>query len=178
VPLFLSLGASYFDARDVAAEVSMPAIAARVFVITIVPLAIGMTIRARRTEWALRHLARARAIAIGAFLIVVIGAITTEWDALSDAFGDVAAAVLTLNVLAMTSGFFISRAARLDSRQSTAIAMELGIHNSTVAIAVAATVDETLAGPAAVYGLLAFGTAAAFAKLIARRNAVPAAQPA
>jgi BASS family bile acid:Na+ symporter len=107
----------------------------------------------------------------------VIGAITTEWESLSEAFGDIAAAVLTLNVAAMAAGFAISRAARLSSRQSTAIAMELGIHNTTVAIAVATSVDDTLAGPAAVYGLLAFGTATAFAKLVARRNAVPEPVP-
>jgi BASS family bile acid:Na+ symporter len=175
VPLFLSLGASYFDARDVSDEISMPAIAARVFLITLVPLVIGMLIRARRTDWTLRNLGRARTIALAAFLIVVVGAIVTEWDPLSEAFGDVAAAVLTLNVVAMSLSFWISRAARLNSRQSTAIAMELGIHNSTVAIAVATAVDETLAGPAAVYGLLALGTAAAFAKVIARRNAAPVA---
>jgi BASS family bile acid:Na+ symporter len=178
VPLFLSLGASYFDARDVSDEISMPAIAARVFLITLVPLVIGMLIRARRTGWALRNLPRARTIAIGAFFVVVIGAIASEWDSLSAAFGDVAAAVLTLNVVAMALSFLIARGARLNSRQSTAIAMELGIHNSTVAIAVATSVDETLAGPAAVYGLLAFGTAAAFAKAIARRNTAPVAIPA
>jgi BASS family bile acid:Na+ symporter len=177
VPLFLSLGASYFNARDVSDEISMAGIAARVFLITLVPLAIGMFIRARRTAWALRNLGRARTIALAAFFIVVIGALTTEWETLSEAFGDIAAAVLTLNVVAMAAGFAISRAARLSSRQSTAIAMELGIHNTTVAIAVAASVDDTLAGPAAVYGLLAFGTAAAFAKLVARRNVAPEPVP-
>jgi bile acid:Na+ symporter, BASS family len=172
VPLFLSLGASYFDARDISDEISMPAIAARVFLITIVPLAIGMFIRARRTEWALRNLQRARVVAIGAFAIVVTGAIVTESEKIRDAFGDIAAAVLTLNVVAMTLSYLIARAARLSSRQSTAISMELGIHNSTVAIAVAASVDDALAGPAAVYALFAFATAIVFAKLVAHRNAV------
>lgn len=170
VPLFLSLGVSYFDASGLSEEISMPGIAGRVFAISVVPLVIGMAIRARRTDWTLRNLERARAIALGAFALVVLGAITTEWETISGAFGSVAAAVLTLNVLAMTVGFFVSRAARLDSRQSTAIAMELGIHNTTLAIAVAASVDDALAGPAAVYSLLAFGTAAVFARLVAGRN--------
>lgn len=171
VPLFLSLSANYFDASDVSDEISMPGIAARVFLITIVPLSIGMLIRARRTDWALRNMQKARTIALGAFVLVVAGAIISEFDTISDAFGEIAAAVVTLNILAMTISFLIARAARLSNRQSTAIAMELGVHNTTVALAIATSVDDELAGPAAVYGLFMFITAGLFAKLMARRNA-------
>src|SRR3712207_4345117 len=103
VPLFLGLGASYFDAQDISDEISMPGIAARVFLITIVPLSIGMLIRARRTDWALRNMHRARRIALGAFVLVVAGAIIDEFDSIADAFGEIAAAVITLNLLAMRS---------------------------------------------------------------------------
>ena len=180
VPLFLSLGAEYFDAQDISDEISMPGIAARVFLITIVPLGIGMLIRARRTDWALRNMGRARTVALTAFVIVVAGAIISEFDKISDAFGEIAAAVITLNVLAMTVSFFVARAARLTNRQSTAIAMELGVHNTTVALAVATSVDDELAGPAAVYGLFMFFTAGLFARFMARRNAAtePELEPA
>jgi bile acid:Na+ symporter, BASS family len=175
VPLFLSLAASHFDAQDVSDEISMPGIAARVFLITIVPLSIGMLIRARRTAWTLRWMGTARKAAMIAFVVVVIGAVLTELDLLADAFAEIAIAVVTLNVAAMTLSFLIARAARLDNRQSTAIAMELGVHNTTVALAVATTIGDDLAGPAAVYGLFMFVTAGLFAKLMARRNA-PAAE--
>lgn len=171
VPLFLSLGAEYFDAQDISDEISMPGVAARVFLITIVPLSIGMLIRARRTEWALRNMERARRIALIAFVIVVAGAVASEFETISDAFGEIAAAVITLNILAMGVSFLIARAARLSNRQSTAIAMELGVHNTTVALAVATSVDDDLAGPAAVYGLFMFLTAGLFARFMARRNA-------
>jgi BASS family bile acid:Na+ symporter len=176
VPLYLSLGAEYFDARDVSDEISMPGIAARVFLITIVPLGIGMLIRARRTDWALRNMGRARTIALVAFVIVVIGAVATEFDVIRDAFAEIAAAVITLNIVAMTLSFFIAKAAKLSNRQSTAIAMELGVHNTTVALAVATTVDDELTGPAAVYGLFMFVTAGLFARIMAKRNAPVAAE--
>jgi BASS family bile acid:Na+ symporter len=173
VPLFLSLAAGWFDARDVSDEISMPSIAARVFLITVVPLAIGMFIRARRTEWTLRNMLTARKVALTAFLFIVIGAIITETGRFLPALPDIAAAVVTLNVLAMSIGFLVARAARLDGRQSTAIAMELGIHNTTVALAVATSVGDDLAGPAAVYGLFMFVTAGLFARFMAQRNAEP-----
>lgn len=175
VPLFLSLAADHFVARDISDEISMGGIAARVFLITLVPLSAGMVIRARRTDWTLRNLRRARTIALSAFAVVVAGTVVTEWETVSNAFGEIAAAVVTLNLLAMTISFGIARSARLDSRQATAIAMELGVHNATVAIAVATAVDDRLAGPAAVYGLFMFLTAGVFAWTMARHHALEAA---
>jgi BASS family bile acid:Na+ symporter len=53
------------------------------------------------------------------------------------------------------------------------------VHNGTLAIAVASTVDNTLATPAAVYSVFMFLTAGAFARLMYKRNGEPAAvQPA
>ena len=175
VPLFLSLAADYFGAQDISDQISMPGIAARVFLITIVPLSIGMLIRARKTAWTLRWMGTVRKAALIAFVLVVAGAVASEIDLLREAFAEIAIAVITLNVAAMTISFLVARAARLDGRQSTAIAMELGVHNTTVALAVATAVGDDLAGPAAVYGLFMFVTAGLFARFMSRRNAADAA---
>ncbi|MBF6202278.1 bile acid:sodium symporter family protein, partial [Nocardia cyriacigeorgica] len=55
-------------------------------------------------------------------------------------------------------------------RQSIACSMEVGIHNSTIAITIAVSVlDSTeMAVPAAIYGMLMFPLAAAFGFLITR----------
>ena len=50
VPAYLGLAIEAFDARGVTDDVSMGGIVARVFLITIVPLALGMWIRARSPE--------------------------------------------------------------------------------------------------------------------------------
>ena len=83
-----------------------------------------------------------------------------------------------LNVAAMTISFTVARFARLGDRQATAIAMELGVHNSTVAITVATAIDVTIAIPAAVYSMFMFITAGGFARVMARRNGDPAPAPA
>jgi len=60
----------------------------------------------------------------------------------------------------------------LNLRQSIAIGMEIGIHNGTLAIALALSPmllnNPTMAIPAAIYGILAFFTAAAFGWMINR----------
>jgi len=64
VPLYLGLAVTYFDA-DVADDVSTLGISLRVFLITVVPLAVGMRIAARDPQWAARNEGRARRIAVG-----------------------------------------------------------------------------------------------------------------
>ncbi len=174
VPLFLELGTTHFGAEGFDDDVGMLGIVVRVLAITVVPLSIGMYIRNRAPGWVEAHDKRVRAIAIAVFLAVVVGAIVAEYERVIDNLGEVALAAITLNVVAMSLSFAISRIARLGERQATAISMELGIHNSTLAIAVAATISTVLTIPAAVYSAFMFVSAGLFARFMARRNAARA----
>jgi BASS family bile acid:Na+ symporter len=171
VPLYLALAVAHFDA-PVGDDVGMAGVVARVFLITIVPLSIGMWIRQRNERWALANTQRAKNLAFVAFVIAVVLAVAEEFGTVTENFTELAIATLTFNVLAMGVSFTISRLARLNNRQSTAVAMELGIHNGTLAIAVAVLLDERLAIPAAVYSAFMFLTAGAFARLMYQRNSV------
>lgn len=170
VPLFLALAADRFGASEVG-DVSMLGIVLRVFAITIVPVAIGMELRRRRPERVLAVYPRVRRISLAVFALVVLGAIASEYDTVTENLADVAGAALALNLTAMTLSFAISKLARLDDRQATAIALELGIHNSALAIAVGASVADDLAIPAAVYSSFMLFTGGAFAWAMSRRNA-------
>lgn len=178
VPLYLGLSIEYFDA-GVGDDVSMGGIVARVFAITIVPLAFGMWLRSRNPERAARLEPLVKKLAFGFLFVVIGGAVATEFEVIQENFADLALATLTLNLAAMTVSYTIAQLARLSDAQSTAIALELGVHNGTLAIAVASTVDNTLATPAAVYSIFMFLTAGAFARLMYKRNGDKAvAQPA
>ena len=169
VPLFLGLAIDHFDA-DISDDVSALGTSVLVFAITVVPLSIGMAYRARRPERALAIEPRLKRAVLAVFVLIIAAAVAEEWDRLTDSFGDVALAALTLNVAAMTVSFSVARLARLSDRQATAIAMELGIHNATLAIAVATTVATELALPAAVYSAFMFITAGSFARVMYARN--------
>ena len=175
VPLFLALATAHFGAGDVG-DVSMLGVVAKVFAITIVPVSFGMWLRARWPERVAVAYPRVRAISLSLFLLVVVGAIASEYEVVVDNLEAVAGAALALNVAAMTVSYAMSRVARLDNRQSTAIALELGVHNSTLAIAVGASLASELTIPAAVYSTFMFVTGGTFAWAMSRRNAgVPAA---
>jgi len=177
VPLYLGLAIDHFGG-NFADDVSTLGISLRVFLITVVPLAIGMWVRARNPGWAAAHEGRARAVATVAFVLVVVGAVASEFDTIRESFGELALAALTLNVLAMAGSFTIATLARLDLRQATAVALELGVHNGTLAIAVAALVADELAVPAAVYSAFMYLTAGLFARALHRRNAAVLARAA
>lgn len=181
VPLYLSLAISHFGA-SIDGDVGALGIVARVFAITIVPLSIGMRVRARRPVWAIANEPRLKRIALIAFVFVVVAAVASEWGTVTGHFGELAIAALTLNVLAMSVSFGVARLARLTSAQATAVSLELGLHNSTLAIAVGTLISDEVAIPAAVYSAFMFLTAGAFARVMYARNApavvAPAAAPA
>lgn len=182
MPLYLDAATSFFDYSNQAGDPNMWGIVARVFAITVLPLAIGMRIRARRSEQIIAGGNRYKRIALVLFVVIVAGAVVSEADRVLENFTDVAVAALALNLAAMSGSFTIARLARVEPRQATAIAIELGMHNATVAIAVATAVNNELTIPAAVYSVFMFITAGLFAKLMHTRNAgsepEPAARPA
>jgi bile acid:Na+ symporter, BASS family len=176
VPLFLGLSSDYFGAGSLG-EVSMPGVVALVFAITIIPVAIGMVLRRRRPEQVAAVYSRVRAASLILFALVVIAAIASEYDTVAENVADVAGAALSLNLAAMAISFAISKLARLDDRQATAIALELGIHNATLAIAVGASLASELTIPAAVYSSFMLFTGGLFAWTMSRRNNAPAPVP-
>lgn len=169
MPFYLALAIDAFDA-PIGDDVSMLGVVARVFAITLIPLLGGMYVRARRPEQVIRREPQIKKWTLVVFVLVVIGAVVSELDIITDHFTDLALATLTLNVAAMTVAYTVARVARLSRPQTTAIALELGVHNSTLAIAVATTIATVLATPAAVYSMFMFLTAGAFARLMWLRN--------
>lgn len=101
-----------------------------------------------------------------------------EHEEAIDHLGEVAAAALALNLAAMTVSFALSKAVRLTDRAATAIALELGIHNAALAIAVGAALHPALTIPAAVYSGFMIVTGGLFARLMWRRNGAARPEPA
>ncbi len=88
-------------------------------------------------------------------------------------------AALAFNLLSLAVGYWVPRLLRLPKAQAVAIGMEIGIHNGTLAIALALSPsllnNSTMAIPPAIYGVLMFFTAAAFGWWVSRgHKAAPA----
>lgn len=173
-PLFLALAWQHFMGTAANIELPMANIIPRVLIITLIPLSVGMLLRAYATALALRLEPHVKKLALAFFIFVVIGAIFEIQGQLMQYLPVIGGATLLLNLSAMSGSYFISRKARLGLRQSTAISIELGVHNTTLAMAVAgilSSLSPLLIVPAAIYGIVMFMTAGVFVWLMHRRNA-------
>lgn len=146
-----------------------------VFAIVLVPVALGMTIKANAPHFA-KRMDKPVKILSAMFLALVITLITiSERHTVVQYFPRLGTPVLLFNVLSMAIGYFLPRLFRVEKRQAIAIGMEIGIHNGTLAIFIALNVmhNPTMALPSGTYGLLMFFTAAAFGMLVNLKRSHP-----
>ncbi|GHB62658.1 bile acid:sodium symporter family protein [Persicitalea jodogahamensis] len=131
-----------------------------VLVITLIPVAIGMAVRKRKPSLA-QKLDRPVKILSAVFLFIIIaGALFKEKDNLVGFFQLIGPAALLLNLLTMAVGYGTSRLTNHSLKQSLTIAIESGIQNGTLGIAIATTLlnNATMSIPAAIYSLIMFVT--------------------
>lgn len=143
-----------------------------VFLITTIPVALGMLVRARWTAWTRRAESGFRMAATVLFVIVVLGAIASQRENLLAYAVTLAPAMLALNLVMMAVGWYAARLFRLGDYQGKAISLECGLQNGTMAIFVAVTLlgNETMMMPGAIYGVLMFATSGAWVAWMVRRS--------
>ncbi len=144
---------------------------AEVAAIIVLPVVLGMAVRWKAEAFALRMEKPMRLFAVLVLAALIAVAVAGEWSNVLGYFAAVGAACLIFNLLSMFAGYAVPRTIRLPPRQAIAIAMEIGIHNGTLAIFVALNVlgSGTMSIPAAVYSLIMFITAAIFAWWLTRK---------
>jgi BASS family bile acid:Na+ symporter len=144
----------------------------QVFAIVLVPVSIGMAIRGAKPGLADRLDKPVRILSAVFLILIVAATIIKERAIIVDAFASVGPAALCFNLASLLVGYSIPRLLQLDKRQSIAIGMEIGIHNGTLAIAIATAPtllnNSVMAIPPAIYSLIMFFTAAAFGFLVNR----------
>lgn len=170
LPLVVNLAVGHFDpagAENIGLQLGKTA---QVFAIVLVPVAIGMVVRRTApafADGADRPVRIASAIVLA---LVIGGALLGERENIGDYLADVGIAAVLFCAASLTLGYLLPRVVGIPERQSLASAFEVGIHNSTLAIAVAVSVldNDKLAVPAAVYGIVMFPLALAAGWLLTR----------
>lgn len=170
LPLILDLSLRFFLGEG---QYVPPPVRKIVEVATLIllPVAIGMAVRALAPGFSARMEKPIRLLSVLVLVLLIGGAVAQEWPVLVRYAGAVGAACLLFNLVSLGAGYVAPLALRLPRQQAVAIAMEIGIHNGTLAIFVALNVlgNPTMSVPAAIYSLLMFFTAAAFAYTASRR---------
>ena len=172
LPLILNLSLEYFMGAGQYVPPPLRKVV-EVAVIILFPVVIGMLVRSRAPGFAARMEKPLRLFAVVVLVLLVVLAFAQAWGTVLAWFAAVGLACLLFNLASMGVGYGAPLALKLPRPQAIAIAMEIGIHNGTLAIYIAINVmqDATMSIPAAVYSLLMFFTAAAFGWWVSKRPA-------
>jgi bile acid:Na+ symporter, BASS family len=160
IPLFTNLAVQHFLGKSAAIVLPIGTTMLQIFLITLLPIAIGMTIRQRFPDLARRLEKQTSRLGVGLLALIIVLLLVKEGSKLPGFLIQVGIGVLLLNSLAMLGGFLVAKLFRLPLAQQTCIAIEVGIQNGTLAIAITAGLlnNADMAIPAAVYSLLMYVT--------------------
>jgi len=168
IPVITNFAIAYFDAEG---ELGLQfAKVLQVIAIVLVPVAVGMVVRQRSSRFATRADRPVRIFSIAVLVVVALGALLGEQENLAGYAEQVGLVTALFCLASLSLGYGVARLLRLDERQAIASAMEVGIHNTTIALTIALSVlDSTqVAVPAAVYSVVMYVLATAFGYAITR----------
>lgn len=139
--------------------------------IILIPVILGMIIRQKKASWVEKLNKPLRLFSIIVLVALIIISLLKEKDKVADYFASVGTAALVFNIVSMVIGYVIPQWLKINKSQSVAIGMEIGIHNGTLAIFIAQTVlgNNDMSIAPAIYSLIMFFTAGAFAWWIAKK---------
>jgi BASS family bile acid:Na+ symporter len=170
LPLITNLAISHYDLGDTV-DLQFGKVV-EVFAVVLIPVALGMLVKARRAAFADRMDRPVRTGSAVILAVLVLGILLDQRDDVGDYLADVGLAAGLFCAASLVIGYVVPRAAGVREEQAVASSMEIGVHNGTLAIYVAVEVlDSTeISVPAAVYSILMFVLATAWGALISRRT--------
>ena len=172
LPLIVGFSIVHFMDAASAPEISIGKMVLGVFAITTVPVIIGMAVKRMAPVFAAKFKKPARIIASVLLVVIIAGAILADRNDVVEYFRQAGPVTLTLNLVMMALAMSLAKMMGLGTPQKTAITLECGLQNGTLAIFVAATLigSQTMMVPGAIYSLLMFPTAIAFLFMVVRKN--------
>lgn len=178
IPLITNLAISYFDA-DGTLGLQLGKVL-QVIVIVLAPVLIGMIVRSRWEDFAKRADRPVRIFSIIVLVVVAVGAIVGERENVLDYARQVGLVTGLFCLISLSSGYGVALLMRLNKRQAIATSMEVGIHNTTIALTIALSVLDNVmvAIPAAVYSIAMYILAPLFGWAVTRRPDDPVDEPA
>jgi BASS family bile acid:Na+ symporter len=173
LPFIVSMALLLFLGKESQITLPVAETILQIFLVTIAPASLGLYIRKISTSFALgmeKPLKFILPVMLGVVFTLKIfgrenqgGSGITFYEVLK-----IFPFVLTLNILAMLAGYFISKLMRLNFRNQFTIAIEVGLHNTALALLVAGTILQSpeMEKPALVYAMFTFFSAFLFIYII------------
>lgn len=167
VPVLAAWAVVHFMGDD-APEVSVASLAVAMFLITTLPVLIGVLIRHFATGFADRIEPVLSGIATVLFIIIVVAALAANWDIFVENLATLGPALISMNAVLMIIGVAAAMAAGLVWGEVKTISIETGVQNATLGITLGTIITGQADGftamelPPAVYGITMYLVALPF----------------
>ena len=158
VPFLVSWSVAHFMG-EAAPEVSVTSLAIAMFLITTLPVAIGVSIRHLAPGFAARIDGPLSMLATILFILIVVAALAGNWGIFVENLTSLGPALIALNLALLLMGLGVAAAFGTGWITAKTISVETGIQNATLGITLATLIApasegfSTLALPSAVYGI-------------------------
>ena len=170
IPLVMVFAYGHFIGEQAAKDLSVADTAISVFLIVTVPVLIGLIVRRFAEGFALRVEPVARTVSAVLFVLVLAASIYQVRSNIVPYFAQAGLVTLVLNLLMMAIAYSLARMFATGPSQRIAIAIECGLQNGTLAIAVAVLLfgGGLAMVPAVTYSLIMFATALVYVAVLRR----------
>ena len=161
LPLVTGLSMNHFMGAE-APPLNLLSLGLTMFFITAVPVGIGMVVRSKNTPYADMFEVTATKISTLLFVIIILGALASEWDTFTNNFLQLGPAIVLLIIAMLTIAYTSSTWFKMSKNQSITVAIESGIQNGTVGITVGNLIINPESGlsilsiPSGVYSILMY----------------------
>lgn len=141
IPFILSSALEYFGS-SINVSIKLPIVNTiiQIMGITVIPISIGMFIRKRKTNFALRMGKPMRTASTVIFILVFIAVLGANADKLVDGMKAAGLVTLVLNITTMGIGYLNAKLFKLNLKNAISITIESGIQNGTLAIVIATSI--------------------------------------
>lgn len=174
LPILITLAFNHFM-KDQAGSISAVKIGVVMFLLTTLPVTIGMLARYKFTDFMVRRSGILNGLASVFFVLIVLAAIATNWQLLQEQLASIGLELVLIIVTLFIISILTAKALQLSWFDTKTIAIETSIQNSTTAITLAPIIMgvstlPVIALPAALYGVLMYVIALPIIFLIRNKN--------
>ena len=161
LPIVTILSMKYFMGIE-APSLNLLSLGLTMFFITAIPVGLGVLVRQKNKQVADNFEKLGIKISTVLFIIIIIGALASEWQTFVNNLSQLGPAIILLIFSMLIIGYKSSNWFKMNSKQSVTVAIESGIQNGTVGITIGNIIINPETGlsilsiPSGVYGILMY----------------------
>jgi BASS family bile acid:Na+ symporter len=175
LPFITGFSITHFMGAD-APPMNILSLGITMCLITALPVGLGLLLNTKYKRFSDSFEPKASKISTVLFMVIVAGALASEWDAFIANVGTLGPSIIILILTMLFIGYNSAQWFKMSSKRAVTIAIESGIQNATIGITVGNIIMNQDAGlsplslPSGVYGILMYLVCLPFVFWFIRKN--------